>query len=228
MRKIFVLVLIVSMVILTSCFNNTPEPLDDINKTETTAKSNTLVENIKPPEPVGDESYMLSDILMLKITKNYLSTSSYEFSEGEEIPFDEIFEYYSFDGCFSFDERTLSATAVQYYDEETRMFSVPHEIADDFLEKRFNTRPDPQSVECYNEETGCYVFARHLGTYNFDARIASKAELRKNVYEFSVELTYSLDPAEKPALVCSFIVELNETGYTYLACEINELNDASA
>ncbi len=231
--------MIVLMILLSSCTGNSgqdqkqPDTSDITNdsskseaeseqKSETEPVPETAEPDLAPPTPVGDEPYMLSDILMLKITKNYISTCSYEFERGSSVPFEEIINYYTFDGCFSFDERTLSEVAIQYYDEETMDFSIPSEIVHDFLTKRFNTVPNPEATDCYNAETDCYEFSRHLGSFDFDAKIYKKNYIEKNVYEFSVDLTYSLDPTASRGWYCTFTVELNENGYTYLSFEQSE------
>lgn len=205
-KSSFILILfsIILLLVITSCSVTNNESEDII------------------PRPIGDEPYILSDILMLKITKNYISTCSFEFSLGDEVPFEEIINYYTFDGCFSFDERTLSPESIKYYDQTTMTFNVPCEIVHDFLTKRFNTIPNAEIVECYDEKKECYVFPRHLGTYNYDAKIIDKHSVEKNIYDFTVELTNSLDTTSSMGLICSFRVELNEEGYTYLACKIQK------
>lgn len=236
MKKIVsIFVLIIVIVLSTSCNSqssglaeNTVTHLTDTTSNDTTildlgteSTSNHYAEGTLPP-PASNERYMLSDTLMLKITKNYLSTGNYEFEYGEEVPFVEIVNYYSFEGCFSFDERTFSEEAHKYYDEDTRVFSVPSNIVHDFLTKKFNTQPAPGKTEFYNAETDCYEFPRHLGTYNMDAKIISKTNRGGNVYDFSVDLTDSLDTTGKMGYYCSFTVELTEYGYKYHACKIDK------
>lgn len=184
-------------------------------------KTDQCLQGTLPP-PTENEPYLLSDTLMFKITKNYLSTCFFEFEYGDEVPFEEIVNYYSFDGCFSFDERTFSEDAHKYYDDSTMSFTVPSEVVHEFLCEKFNTLPTPEKTDCYNEKTDCYEFPRHLGTYNFDAKIVRKVSPEKNVYDFTVDLTYSLDETASTGYYCSFTVELNEIGYKYLSVKIEE------
>lgn len=192
---------------------------------DTTAPESVAVDSHKSeslPPPPGGEQYMLSDTLMLKITKNYISTCNYEIEYGQEVPFEKIINYYSFDGCFSFDERTFSEDAFTYYDESTMIFTVPADIVHKFLQEKFNTVPVPQKTDCYNEELNCYEFHRYLGTYNYDAKIIGKKSMGENIYDFTVDLTYSLDTTYQMGYYCSFIVELNEIGYKYLSVKIEK------
>jgi len=183
--------------------------------------SNQGSQNIFPP-PLYEDQYLLSDTLMFKISKNYLSTCFYEFEYEEEVPFEKIVNYYTFEGCFVFDERTYSEEAYEYYDEETATFTVPAEVVHEFICERFNTKPAPEKVECYDKETDNYVFNCHTGTYHFDPKIVKKEFLGNNVYDFAVDLTYSRDETEKTGYICSYTVELTDTGYKYLACKIEE------
>ncbi len=222
---IVVFIMVVSLLISCGTLNNKAEGVtDDINtdSDKVTSGKNTDYSLDTLPPPTENEPYLLNDTLMYKITKNYLSTCFFEFEYGDEVPFEEIVNYYSLDGCLSFDERTFSEDAHKYYDDVTMSFSIPSDVVHEFLCKRFNTQPAPEKTNCYNEKTDCYEFPRHLGTYNFDAKIVKKESPEKNVYDFTVDLTYSLDKTASTGYYCSFTVELNEYGYKYLSCEIEE------
>lgn len=186
--------------------------------TTTTTTTAVTTTTTKPPETDDDEFYMLSDILMIKIAKAYaLTCSLYEFDEGDQVPFNKIFYYFTFEACYSFDEKMLEPTMLPYYNEDDFTFSVPHEIVDAYLVERFNTTPDPESVECYNPKTGCYDFDRHLGEFYYQMTLNGKRYISRNKYQFDVTLTHDIDSEAIPPQKLSFTVQLTRDGYKILA-----------
>ena len=165
-----------------------------------------------------DEFYMLSEMRMAKIAKNYFLTCSlYEFEEGDQVPFNKIFNYFTFDACYNFDEKMLEPTMLPYYNEDDFTFSVPHEIVDAYLVERFNTTPDPDSVEYYIPKTGCYDFDRHLGEFYYNMTIHGKRSVDDNKYRFEVILTHDIDSEAIPPEKLTFTVQLTRDGYKILA-----------
>ena len=186
--------------------------------TATTTTTTTTTKSTTTTSSDEDESYMLSDILMIKIAKAYaLTCSLYEFDEGDQVPFDKIFYYFTFEACYSFDEKMLEPTMLPYYNEDDFTFSVPHEIVDAYLVERFNTTPDPDSVEYYNPKTGCYDFDRHLGEFYYNMTIHGKRSVDDNKYRFEVILTHDIDSEAIPPEKLTFTVQLTRDGYKILA-----------
>lgn len=169
-----------------------------------------------------NEHYNLTDILMIKITKNYALTCSSEFNMGDSVPYQEIFRYFMLDGCYTFDERTIAESVREFYDKDTLTFAVPCEVADEYLTQRFNTVADPQSVKYYDPASECYIFSREIGEYYYDLKVVSKNKIDNNVFDFSVELTSSIAPTSAPRYCYSFTVELNKNGHKILAVHISE------
>ena len=150
---------------------------------------------------------------MFKIAKNYMLTSSYEFDKGDIVPFDEAFEYFSYDGCYSFDETQISSQVIDYYDPMKMEFKVPCEIVDEYISDRFNTIIDHSIVDCFDEGSNTYIFPRHSGEFYYDMKVVSKKQLEENVYDFVVELTSSIN-SDLKSVECLFTIELHKNGYT--------------
>lgn len=190
--------------------NSNSETISDNESTE----GNETVQNNDVETPYG-ERYMLLDILMFKITKNYYLTCPLEFNEGDVVPFKDVFYYYTFAACYTFDEKCIEPELVKYYDPKTMDFSVPHKIVDDYIESIFNTKADPESVEYYNKDKGTYDFDRHLGECYYDFKVLRKRNIKDSKYEFSVLLTNNVGTGE--TITKTFIVELNADSYKILS-----------
>ena len=237
MIKIFVLLLVVCLLFVFASCEKAPKPdlsnnddvseivMDKDNESENDdiidnnsendiIQDNEKIESNDGKTPYG-ESYMLSDILMLKITQNYFLTCSLEFNEGETIPFKDVFYYYTFAACYTFDEKCIEPELVKYYDTKTMDFSVPHKIVDDYIEGIFNTKADPESVEYYNKDTGTYDFDRHLGECYYGFKVIRKREIKDSKYEFAVLITHEIDNLEYSTE--TFVVELNADSYKILS-----------
>lgn len=168
---------------------------------------------------IDGQSYILSKILMTKIAYDYeMDCALLVFEEDETIPYKDVFKYYNYSGCYSFDCKTLSPLVYPYYDQQTGKFSIPHKIVDDFMTERFNTIPEPESINCYNKGTGCYEMSQHFGGLYCNIVPGAKNELRENVYRFVVEIL----PGESYDIGLdtnyrTYVVELTATGYKILS-----------
>ena len=237
MKKIFVLLLVVCLLFVFASCEKAPKPdlsnnddvseivMDKDNESENDdiidnnsendiIQDNEKIESNDGETPYG-EPYMLLDILMFKITKNYYLTCPLEFNEGDVVPFKDVFYYYTYAACFTFDEKSIEPDLLKYYDPKTMDFSIPHEIVDDYIEGIFNTKADPESVEYYNKDKGTYDFDRHLGECYYDFKVLRKRNIKDSKYEFSVLLTNNVGTGK--TITKTFIVELNADSYKILA-----------
>jgi len=219
--KCFLAILICtcSIMILISCSDeknaNSKEQKSD-NYIETNVKHEEItfdneLDNNKSKD--YDEPFILSDILMFKIAKNYMLTSFYEFNKGDVVPFDKAFAYFTYDGCYSFDETQISSLVIDYYNPDKMEFTVPSEIVEEYISNHFNTIIDHSLVDCFDERSNAYIFPRHLGEFYYDMKVVSKRQLEENEYEFVVELTSNINLSSEP-FECSFTVGLHKDGYT--------------
>lgn len=196
---VVVLVLLLSLCSCTAPKQDTPEAPEDLR--------------------INGQSYMLSKILMTKIAHDYeMDCALLVFEEGATIPYKDIFGYFNYSGCYSVDYKTLSSLVYPYYDHQTGKFSIPHEVVDDFMIERFNTVPDPESIDCYNKVTGCYEMSQHFGGLYCNIVPGAKTELRENVYRFVVEIL----PGESYDIGVdtnyrTYVVELTANGYKILS-----------
>lgn len=225
MKKIWALLLAgVLLFSLVACGGEgeKPKDTDGTTTTTTTAKGATTTTTVAGTDE-DDEFYMLSEMRMAKIAKNYFLTCPlYEFEEGDQVPFNKIFNYFTFDACYNFDEKMLEPTMLPYYNEDDFTFSVPHEIVDAYLVERFNTTPDPESVACYNPKTGCYDFDRHLGEFYYQMTLNGKKYIGDNKYLFVVTLVHDIDSEAIPPEKLTFTVQLTRDGYKILAYSSEE------
>ncbi len=225
----FLLLVLLCLVVLCSCGANN-------NSTTTTTqgtRSNTTTDVTAATEESSNgttsatqennnvkEPYMhdyLSYILMYKIANDYAFTCSWEFDEDDVVPYEQIFGYFMSAGCDTFDERMIEPSIRPYYNEKEFMYSIPHDIVDRFLAQHFNTVPNPNAIEYYNPENGCYEFEVLTGAINESIFVHwnYKRKLRDNVYEFTAKYIdyYSDDPVWRS----TFVVELTESGHKILA-----------
>ncbi len=166
---------------------------------------------------VEGQPYLLSKVLMLKIARDYeMDCAHLEFEEGEQIPYEKIFPYFNYSGCFSFDEKTMSELVYPYY--QNGAFVIPHKIVDDFLSARFNTVPNPESIDCYDPETGCYTLQWHFGELYCNMIPVAKQQLRDNVYQFTMEIipgeSYDVGIEDNYR---TYVVELTADNYKLLS-----------
>ena len=194
--------------------------LESDETAQTTAEAQTTGEeqtneDIHTPEVQipYPEDYILSDILMHKIAKSCVMGLDCEFEAGEEVRFKKIFSFFCWEGCFTMDEHALSDLVLPYYDPQTDECSIPHEIVDDYLTKRFHTVPVPESIDCYDSETGRYTFSRHVGEYYYYTKIVW-VHGSANEYEFIAELCSAIGDSTMAYLRIN--VELNENIYTII------------
>ncbi len=168
---------------------------------------------------INGQSYTLSKLLMTKIAYDYeMDCALLVFDENATVPYKDVFRFFNYSGCYSFDYKTLSPLVYPYYDSQTGKFAIPHEIVDNFMTERFNTIPDPESIDCYNKETGCYEMSQHFGGLYCNIVPGAKIELRENVYRFVVEILpgdsydIGLDTNYR-----TYVVELTAAGYKILS-----------
>lgn len=221
MRKTMAIFMSIMLMLLCSCSNSKIT-------TNSTAQNLDTTKLVLQTEPSAtkDISYAnLSYIMMYKIAGCYAQTcGAYEFMEGELVPYEAIFGYFTCEGCYTFDERMISPLVSPYFNEQDWSLNIPHEIVDNYLVNRFNTVPNPERIdsyadEFYNNETGCYEFAVALSgpLCQIDIQYADRKELRKNVYQFKARY-FSQDDTPDDMVACStFIIELNAEGYRILA-----------
>lgn len=168
---------------------------------------------------IDGQSYILSKILMTKIAHDYeMDCATLVFEEGDKVLYKDVFRYFNYSGCYSFDYKTLSPLVYSYYDQQTGKFSIPHDVVDDFMTERFNTVPDPESIDCYDKATGCYEMYQHFGGLYCNIVPGAKEEIRENVYRFVVEIL----PGESYDIGLdtnyrTYVVELTATGYKILS-----------
>lgn len=240
MKKIFIAFLVICLIfILISCekvskpdLSNNADASEIITDKGNESKNEVIIQDNEKTEsntgktPYG-EPYMLLDMLMFKITKNYHLTCSLEFDEGESVPFDDVFYYYTYAACYTSDEKSIEPELVKYYDPKTMNFSIPHKIVDDYLENIFNTKADPESIEYYNKDTGTYDFDRHFGECYYDFKVIRKRTIKDSKYEFAVLLTNNVGIGE--TITKTFVVELNADSYKILAhkSETDNTGDSS-
>ena len=179
--------------------------------------TDTQAETASPPI---DGQYILGELLMLEITTNYALTCNYEFDEEEIVPFEEVFDYFRFDGCYNSLGTAISRDVIEYYDKETLTFSVPRKIADEYLTEKFNVEPTPEAVEYYDAESDCYVFERHLGENYYENRVVAKNYLGQNKYEFTVKRTSAISPEVIEPWYYTFTIMLSENDYKILGVDI--------
>lgn len=196
-------------VALGSCATGKTDSAADTTDVQTTAQT----ESVSTEGPI-----MLSDLLMYKIAKCFFVTCpSTEFDEGEEVPFKDVFNYFRFAALYTFDETAVEPSMAQYYDKENKTYSVPHQIADDYLSGIFNTKPDPESIDCYDKKTGCYVFEELLTEFYYTPKTVSSKWSTSNadVHEFTV--AYIHDMGNVLMYTVKYTVEMTETGYKILS-----------
>ncbi len=168
----------------------------------------------KPPQSAYiDEPYMLSDILMRKVADSCLQTLPIEFEMGEVIPYEALMTYYSLVACMTFDERMLSPDMLPYYDEKSMVFSVPRDMVDSYLTKRFNTTPSPKTVECYNTDADCYDIPRFNQDFYYDIFIEQTQSLGNNQHRFTVRFVHATGDLSFRE---TYVIELNYDGYRIL------------
>ena len=162
--------------------------------------------------------FKLSDELAIKIATDCFLTFSVNFKENDEIRYSDIFPYFMYDGCYTYDRKGILTDIVQYYDVNSGKFSIPYKIADNFLKERFNTIPDRFSVKCYNQQTECYEFNRHDGELYYDIVLCEKEKVDyyTNRYMFTVMIGHYLTDTI-PVQYHTYIVEFNENDYKILS-----------
>ena len=197
MKKIILLLFICIIILVGCCGKNSEKELNELS----------------------DSKDEISDNEAIEIVKNCHFTISAEFGESDVVPYEEVFYYYTFDACYTPDRKGIPLEVVAFYDAENMTFSVPHTIVDSYLEKKFNTNADKHSIDCFDPETGNYVFNQNFGETFCDFTLVDKVKIADGKYSFSVKVKHMLSD-DIPIEYHRLTVEVNGEGYRILSRSI--------
>ncbi len=201
--------------------NDKDTNVTDIAETNEPDVTDTTESNLTKDEPPINK-VELSNEMAEKITQDcFLTLGEAVFDDKSGVVYSEVFYYYTYDGCYTEDRRSISDEAAPYYNSETMSFAVPYEIVDRYLSKRFNTVPDRETVDCYNKETGCYEFERHLGECYYEFETTDITPVDDYTYDFTVKITHGMTDTI-PAEYHSFRIRFTIDGYKILKRSIKK------
>lgn len=185
----------------------------DIKNTKDTAEINA--DNNKTEASVT-RGNRLSEILMYKIAKGYFITCQSEFEANNTVPFSEVFKYFQYSAIYSFDESCVNPMMEKYYDKDSNMFYIPHQIVDDYLSSVFNTVPDPEDIDCYQKESECYVFGELISEFYYytDIDVDWKSN-EEGAIDFTVSYIHSMMKVVSDTI--KYSVQMTDNGYRILS-----------
>lgn len=194
-------ILVIVSFLFTSCFNssNTTPISDDVSSVNSTKVNKKL-----------------SELLVYKIAKTYFVTCRNDINEGDEVPYNEIFNYYRYAALYTFDETSIDASMIKYYNIDDNKYHIPHEIADDYLSVIFNTKPNPEIIDCYDTDSRCYVFDEMMTEFYYKTDFNIKRiNGRPGVYDITV--SYVNDFGKNVMYVINYKIKMIEDGYKILS-----------
>ena len=166
----------------------------------------------------------LSDDFAIDIVHNGFYTLNIDFQENQEVPYKDVFNYYSCAECYTSDKQGISFKTIQYYDLETMTFAIPYEIVDSYLANCFNTVPDRFSIEFYDREQEKYVFKSPIMESFYSYTVTHKESLGDNKFAFTVEVKNVLTD-DIPIKYHNYVVQLEDYSYKILSRSVTLESD---
>ncbi len=204
-KILFVILMISVTLLLSGCINNANTPTDYYENPNNTVE--------------------FTEKMAIEIAKNCLVTISSEFNEEECVPYEEVFYYYTFDACYTPDRKGISFEVISYYDSDNMTFSIPCEIVDSFLEKKFNTEANPDSIKYFNPDTNCYEFEQNFGETFYEITFVNKEQISENKYSFVVNLKHALSD-DFPEEYHKYVIEFIGDDYKILSRKTEKTGDS--
>lgn len=207
MKKVLCIFLAIVLLFLSSC-NKSDLEADEENNSQSNSDSTAVeIEDTYADAPEIDDATSITYIreeelckpwdlqLFLDICKCYTSSCrDRNFSSDETILYSNVFSYFIHVGCTNTYLKALRPEVLTYYDEETLTLTVPCEIADEYLTRKFNTQVDRESIEYYDPETECYVFQRSASEFYYDQELLiTDFDFYENIYTLDIALRHSFD-----------------------------------
>ena len=130
---------------------------------------------------------------LLCIVSKYMTSMLSDISDEAEVPFESVFRYFKFNGCYDSVNGGVREEMKQYFSETDMTFTVPSYIADKYLCDRFNTVAD-HTVDEYDSEKDAYVFKTVTGgpSYIYDL-LGYDFDYANDLYTLDVSCSISLD-----------------------------------
>ena len=130
---------------------------------------------------------------LLCIVSKYMTSMLSDISDEAEVPFESVFRYFKFNGCYDSVNGGVREEMKQYFSETDMTFTVPSYIADKYLSDRFNTVAD-HTVDEYDSEKDAYVFKTVTGgpSYIYDL-LGYDFDYANDLYTLDVSCSISLD-----------------------------------
>ena len=130
---------------------------------------------------------------LICIVSKYMTSMLSDISDEAEVPFESVFRYFKFNGCYDSVNGGVREEMKQYFSETDMTFTVPSYIADKYLSDRFNTVAD-HTVDEYDSEKDAYVFKTVTGgpSYIYDL-LGYDFDYANDLYTLDVSCSISLD-----------------------------------
>ena len=218
MKKILIMLLVTVFVLslLTACGT------DKKDKTSQADGSESVNNHIK------DYLQNTEDSVLLDIASGYLFSYSFEenFNEDAIITYDKAFQYMYYSGVFGGNdpENPIKPELQQYFEDSTQTFTIPADIVDEYLVKKFNTICNRSLVTEYDSENDVYVFVPYMGDFYYSFNLDQRTETTGNTIIFSCSVTGEKDVwgEDAPSYTSTFIIRVKSDIYTLLSVETKQ------
>jgi len=213
MKKIFLLFIFICVILFSSCNllgNNSSNPTTEstmVSSANKNVKNNYIDEGIKSME--------IDDALLKNIILNYDIMFNRLCFNDEQIDFEKIFNYFYYAGFYNLQKNEVRDEMKKHYNDDGEC-SIPSNIVDDYLLRKFNTTID-HSVKEYDKNTDTYIIIPFSGEYYYDIIIDNTKILDDNKYKIECTIENAFMPGINKQLV--FTIQFTENDYKFISVQ---------
>ena len=188
------LLCIIMLLSVSSCTGG-EKPSDDADATNAVTSDTVKSDGTETADYISESEIgrKVSSENLLCIVSKYMTSMMCDISDEAEVPFESVFRYFKFNGCYDSVNGGVREEMKQYFSETDMTFTVPSYIADKYLSDRFNTVAD-HTVDEYDSEKDAYVFKTVTGgpSYIYDL-LGYDFDYANDLYTLDVSCSISLD-----------------------------------
>lgn len=151
----------------------------------------------------------------------YEQSVAVELNDGTVLDYEDIFGYFTASACYD-EEGNISEEMQQYCDFDY-CFTIPRQVADDYLTSRFNITPDAASVRFYDTESDCYIFRRTRHTMYVSPDVLKVTGIGENTYEVNA-LVSAVPPYDEyiAPMLKKYVFEVTDGCVKYISVTVEK------
>lgn len=118
---------------------------------------------------------------------------------------------------------TVRSELHQYFNKDTRMLTVPSEITDEYIIRKFNTKIDHSQIKEYDENSHTYTYEPFMGEFYYDILI-KEVIVDDEIVRFKCMLTNEIQESPRSSYQATFVIKFVHGEYKFLSVDIKDDN----